>query len=139
MFRNRADAPPTGSARPEAAGIAASISRARRREPSIVELAVGEKVQLDRLLPSDHGHVAERHGRLLDRGVATLSLEPGYYFFKTLSDTHLKVIRGGVAHRVANVDRKDDPPEHLQATPPDSPPPTKGDEPPGDAPLLTVE
>lgn len=59
------------------------------REPTVVELTLGEQVQMDRLAPSHHGYVAERHGALLQPGVATLWLEPGYYFFKTLSDAKL--------------------------------------------------
>jgi hypothetical protein len=66
------------------------------REPSVVELTVGERVQFDRLAPSHHGYVAERHGNLLDPGVTTLTLAQGHYFFKTLTDINLKVVRGGV-------------------------------------------
>jgi hypothetical protein len=115
------------------------------REPSVVELTVGEKVQLDRLVPSDHGHVAERHGSLLDRGVATLSLEPGFYFFKTLSDANLKVIRGGVTTGLSTNNKDNDP--RLPPISPSAPPPApdaKGDAGPSDeasgvAPVLTVE
>src|ERR1041385_8203490 len=66
------------------------------REQSTVELRGEDKVQLDRLSASPRGTQAERHGNLLGPGVAKLSLEPGFYFFKTLSDANLKVIRGGV-------------------------------------------
>lgn len=108
------------------------------RAPSVVELTVGNKVQLDRLVPSSHGHVAERHGSLLDPGVATLSLEPGFYFFKTLSDTHLKVVRGGVGVTTSATDSKTDPPEQSKVG--SQPQPSgRGDEASGDTPILTVE
>jgi len=102
------------------------------REPSTVDVTVGEKVQLDRLVPTRSGCVAERHGALLNRGVTRLALAPGRYFFKTLSDAHLKVIRGGVDASELRGD-KDTPPEpRLTALP-------KGDDLPGDAPSLIVE
>jgi len=102
------------------------------REPSTIDLTVGEKVQLDRLVRSRHGHVAERRGDLLMPGVTTLALETGRYFFKTLSDAHLKVVRGGVdASELAG--GKDVPPE------PRLTPVSKGDDVPGDAPSLIVE
>lgn len=104
------------------------------KEPSIVELTVGERVQLDRITPSQHGGSAERLGALLEPGVNTLALAQGHYFFKTLSDTHLRVVRGGVdAAPTAN--SKDDPP-------PDQPmlvPVSKGDDAPGELPKLTIE
>ena len=71
------------------------------REPSIVEVTVGDRVQLDRLTPSPHGYLAERLGRLLDPGVNTVALPPGHYCFKTLSDAHLRVVTGGVATGIA--------------------------------------
>ena len=101
------------------------------REPSTIDLTVGEKVQLDRLVRSRHGHVAERRGDLLMPGVTTLALATGRYFFKTLSDAHLKVVRGGVDASVLGGD-KDSPPEPKLA-------PSKGDDLRGHAPSLTVE
>jgi hypothetical protein len=101
------------------------------REPSTVNLTVAERVQLDRLVPSAGGLVAERRGELLRPGLTSVALEPGRYFFKTLSDAHLKVVCGGVDLALAT-DGKDVPPEPKIAAP-------KGDEPAGDAPTLTVE
>jgi hypothetical protein len=66
------------------------------QQPSIVELTVGDRVQLDRLVPSTDGYVAERHGDLIQRGVTTLALAQGLYAFKTLSAANLKVVQGGV-------------------------------------------
>jgi len=109
-------------------------------EPSVIELTVGERVQIDRLASSGRGYVASRYGDLLDRGVATLALDQGVYFFKTLSDAHLKVIRGGVTTGVGT-NNKDNPPTlppRVQSDPPPAPD-SKGDEPSGDAPTVTVE
>ena len=100
------------------------------REPSMVNLTVAEKVQLDRLVPSRTGHVAERRGDLLKPGSTTLVLEPGLYFFKTLADAHLKVVCGGVATRLGY--DKDPWPDPDGAI-------IKGDDPPGNLPVLTVE
>jgi hypothetical protein len=101
------------------------------REPSVVELTVGDRVQLDRVTPSPHGLVAERHGRLLDPGVHTVALEAGHYLFRTLSDTHLRVVTGGIAieHRAADKDPPPPPPLALD----------RGDELPGEPPSLTIE
>lgn len=105
------------------------------REPSIIELAVGERVQLDRLTPSSRGSIPARHGGLLEPGKATMALAEGHYCFKTLSDARLHVVRGGVdVERVAQRDKK--PP--IESVDP-SPPPPKGDEPDGEMPTLTVE
>jgi hypothetical protein len=108
------------------------------REPSVVELSVGEKVQLDRLSASQRGTLAERHGQLLGPGVAKLSLEPGCYFFKTLSDSNLKVVRGGVDVHATSHNLKDPPPP---PPPPFAPlaPSGRGDEPPGETPRLTID
>jgi len=102
------------------------------REPSIIELTVGERVQLDRVLPLHPGYVAERHGDLLERGVATLSLDPGTYYFKTLSDANLKVIRGGV-DTSASTNEKSPWPD-----PSGRPLGGAGDEPEGSCPTLTL-
>src|SRR5678815_5770614 len=74
-------------------------------EPSVVEVTVGERVQLDRITPSQRGGVAERHGALLEPGVNTLALAQGHYFFKTLSDAHLHVVRGGIDAQPAPHDK----------------------------------
>jgi hypothetical protein len=104
------------------------------RESSVVELTVGDLIQLDRLTPSQRGYLAERHGRLLAPGTTTIALEPGHYFFKTLSDTHLRVVSGGVAAGIAPPGTKTAwPPPPLPA------PPDAGDEQPGELPSFTVE
>ena len=102
------------------------------REPSIVELTVSERVQLDCIAPSPHGSVAERHGALLEPGVNTLALAQGHYFFKTLSDAHLHVVRGGVDTSTSPNDKQGGPIELLI-------PDLRGDEAPGELPQLTVE
>jgi len=102
------------------------------REPSTVDLTVAERVQLDRLVPSGAGYVAERCGGVLQPGVRTVALEPGRYFFKTLSDAHLKVVCGGVAAVVGLNDKDIFPDPGLTAA-------SKGDDPPGELPALTVE
>jgi hypothetical protein len=102
-------------------------------EPSVVEVTVGDRVQLDRMMPSPHGYRAERHGRLLAPGTTTVALEPGHYFFKTLSDAHLRVVSGGEATVVATANDKDGtfPDPHVTDS--------RGDEIPGELPSLTVE
>lgn len=106
------------------------------REPSVVELTVGDRVQLDRLTRCEDRQVPERHGSLLQPGLTTLALAPGSYFFKTLSDAHLKVVRGGVQTAAADTDPKDPwpPPPPPGALPPGG----KGDEPAGEMPSFTV-
>jgi hypothetical protein len=99
------------------------------REPSVVEVTVGDRIQLDRMVPSPHGYLAERHGRLLDPGGHTVALQPGQYFFKTLSDTNLRVVTGGVAAGIARTDKDKWP----------DPPPVRGDEISGELPSLTIE
>ena len=106
-------------------------------EPSVVELTVGDRVRLDRLTRAEHGYVAERRGGVLAPGRATLPLEPGYYFFKTLSDASLKVVSGGV-HTGVSFRGKDPPvPPPPKAGPPE--PVVGGDDPPGEAPSFTLE
>ncbi len=102
-------------------------------EPSVIEVTVGERVPLDRVTPSPHGYVAERHGCLLDPGVTTVALERGHYFFKTLSDTNLRVVRGGVAAgiRPGAKDGPIDPAVPLLDG--------KGDEASGELPSFTIE
>ncbi len=101
------------------------------REPSTVDLTVAERVQLDRLVPSGGGYVAERCGRLLQPGVATVALEAGRYFFKTLSDAHLRVVCGGVDPKLGPHDKDGWPDPDFTAT-------SKGDEPMGETPTLTI-
>ena len=103
------------------------------REPSVVELTVHERVQLDRITPSPHGCIAERHGALLEPGANTLALVQGHYFFKTLSDAHLHVVRGGV-HATPTANSKTDPPEEA-ANPV---PAAKGDDAVSEVPQLTI-
>jgi hypothetical protein len=106
------------------------------REPSVVELTVGDKVQVDRLGPSPRGYLAERHGSLLGPGVAQIALDRGFYFFKTLSAANLKVVRGGVEAVVSNGTKTHwpDPPVNAPAAPNGA-----GDEAPGEVPSFTVE
>jgi len=106
------------------------------RQPSVIELTVGERVQLDRLTAASHGNVAERHGNLLDAGVATLALDPGFYFFKTLSAANLKVVHGGV-NTSASTNDKDPWPDPPAGTTP-LPPAKGGDDTPGDVPEFTI-
>lgn len=103
------------------------------REPSVVELTVRERVQLDRITPSDHGGIAERHGALLEPGVNTLALAEGHYFFKTLSDAHLHVVRGGIDAKPVAFDKDPWPDPPLRVVPGAS-----GDEASGEPPQLTI-
>jgi len=102
------------------------------REPSTVDLTVAERVQLDRLVPSGGGYAAERRGGILQPGVTTVALEPGRYFFKTPSDAHLKVVCGGVDTSAGSRDKDGWPDPDLTAA-------SKGDDPAGDVPMLSVE
>lgn len=97
-------------------------------QPSVVQLDVGDRIQLDRLSLSLHGYLAERHGDLLGPGPATLHLDEGFYHFKTLTDAHLKVVSGGITASTAVNNPKD----------PRSPP-SRGDGPEGDAPTLILD
>jgi hypothetical protein len=108
------------------------------RESSVVELTLGDRVQLDRLTPSQHGCVAERHGALLQPGTTTVALEPGHYLLRTLSDAHLRVVTGGVA-AVSLSDPKDPWPPPASAGGAPAPSGGKGDELPGEQPSLTIE
>ena len=109
------------------------------REPSKVELTVGEKVQLDRLVTTPSGPVAERAGALLQPGPTTVALDPGFYFFKTLTDAHLRVVTGGVESRVSAVGKDPPPPPPPgPAVPSLTAPAAKGDELPGELPAFTV-
>jgi hypothetical protein len=103
-------------------------------ESSVVVLTLGDRVQLDRMTPSPHGYLAERHGRLLDPGVTTVALEPGHYSFRTLSDAHLRVVTGGVTADITQNSKTIPPPP--VATAPDE---LRGDEAPGERPSFTIE
>lgn len=103
------------------------------RESSVVELTLGDRVQLDRVIPTPHGCLAERHGLLLEPGVHTVALPPGHYFFQTLSDAHLRVVAGGVASRITTGD-KDKWPD-----PPPVAPDARGDEIAGEPPSFTTD
>jgi hypothetical protein len=108
------------------------------REPSAVELTLGDRVQLDRLTASPRGCVAERHGALLQPGTTTVALEPGHYLLRTLSDAHLRVVTGGVA--VASVTNPKSPwPPAAGDDDPQPPPGSKGDDVPGESPSPTIE
>jgi hypothetical protein len=105
------------------------------REPSVIELTLGDRVQLDRLTPAQDGCVTERHGGLLAPGVTSVALEPGHYFFKTLSDTNLRVVRGGVAAKIIANDK-----DAFPDSPASGPTPVVlGDDAPGELPRLSVE
>ena len=101
------------------------------REPSVVELTVGDCVQLDRVIPSTHGNLAERHGRLLDPGTTAIALPPGDDYFKTLSDAHLRVVTGGVTGRRHHTVKC--------VPPPPGAPDIRGDGEDGEAPSFTTE
>lgn len=100
------------------------------REPSIIEITVGDRVQFDRVVASPTGQVAERHGDLLQPGTTRLALAQGHYFFRTLSDAKLRVVCGGVDTSVRTNDK--DPW-------PDPPPRLFGDDSDGETPTLTLE
>jgi len=102
------------------------------RESSVVELTVGDRVQLDRITETPRGHAPERHGDLLEPGMSTLALAPGHYFFRTLSPASLHVVRGGVDTSVHTANDKD-------GGWPDPPVNTLGDDAPGEPPAFTVE
>jgi len=104
------------------------------REPSVVELTVGERVRIDRITPSELGGIAERHGALLEPGVNTLELAQGHYLFKTLSDAYLHVVRGGIDAQPVPHDK-----DPWPDPPPRAVPGALGDEACGELPLLTID
>ena len=104
------------------------------RSPSVVELTLGDKVQLDRLVPSGTRHIPERCGDLLEPGTTRLALAQGFYSFGTLSDAHLRIVQGGVEATTHDV--KDPWPPPVSGSPS---PIGRGDEPPGETPSFTVE
>lgn len=66
------------------------------QQPSVVELTVAEAVQMDRLMPTSEGYVADIRGELLIPGTTTLTLERGVYCFETVREAHLRIIHGDV-------------------------------------------
>jgi hypothetical protein len=111
------------------------------REPSVVELTVHERVQIDRVHATARGPVAERHGALLEPGVRTIALAPGQFFFKTMSDAELRVVSGGVTVTEGGGSGKSLPPKPTNPAngdPDPTPLGVKGDDPPGSRPTLIV-
>jgi len=98
-------------------------------QPSIVEITAHEHVQLDRLNATPRGVLAERQGPLLAPGTTRVSLDAGRFCFRTLSNTQLRVVQGGVATTYAE-DPKD-PWPLLQ-------PFGRGDSPDGEMPSFAV-
>src|SRR5262245_928656 len=101
--------------------------------PSVVEVTVGERVQLDRITPSQHGGIAERHGALLEPGVNTLALAQGHYFFNTYTAPYLPVVRGGIDAKPIAFDK-----DPWPDPPPKAVPGAKGDDTGGELPQLTI-
>jgi hypothetical protein len=108
------------------------------REASVVELTLGDRVQLDRVMPSPRGCVAERHGALLQPGTTTVALEPGHYLLRTLSDAHLRVVTGGVAVARSGDPKDPWPDPSLAGADPLPLPGGRGDDIPGEQPTLTI-
>ena len=102
-------------------------------QPSTVELTVREQVQLDRLVDSPAGRVAERYGALLQPGTTQLALDAGLFCFRTLSDASLRVVQGGVDVTTGK-GGKDLPPPPSDA----AGTATRGDDPDGVTPRLTI-
>lgn len=110
------------------------------RETSVIELTVGDRVQLDRVIPSPRGILAERHGELLDRGVNTVTVSPGHYVFRTLSNANLRVVTGGVSGGIARGDKDSWPIPPLASDGDPLPAPgSKGDDSPGERPCFTID
>jgi len=97
-----------------------------------VALREGERVDARLEQSGVARSIGARHGALLEPGVNTLALAQGHYFFKTLSDAHLHVVRGGV-DATPSAYSKTDPPEAANPVPN-----AKGDEAPGELPQLTI-
>lgn len=101
---------------------------------------MGDRVQLDPLIPSPRGDLAARHGRLLSRGTTRIALAPGHYFFKTLSDAHLRVSAGGVvARRAADAKNGGPDPRDVGGHLPLPAPRDAGDAPAGQPPRFTMD
>jgi hypothetical protein len=112
----------------------------RVSKPSVIELTVGDKVQLDRLIASPDGYLAERHGKLLNPGVRTIALDQGFYFLKTLSEANLKVVHGGVEAEQATNPKSGFPRQSIPLTGVTPPAPdARGNEPDGEAPRFTID
>jgi hypothetical protein len=101
-------------------------------QPSIIELTTDEHVQLDRLVATSRGALAERQGQLLPPGTTRVSLDAGQFCFKALSDAQLRVVQGGVTRRILG-DSKEPWPQ-----PPPFAPNVAGDDPDGEVPCFTV-
>jgi hypothetical protein len=109
------------------------------KQPSVVEVTVGDRVQLDRLLTAPDGFLAERHSELLVPGVTTLLLAKGHYFFKTLSPVQLRMIHGSADAALVEND-KNQFPDTLHPGIGTLPAPSgRGDDRQGEAPSLTFE
>lgn len=109
--------------------------RAHRR--SVIALTVADHVQVERVVASPDGPLAERHGALLAPGTHRVALAPGDYSFRTLSDAHLAVVQGAVdtaSHASNDKNPFPEPPPRQDGQLPN----TKGDAPRGPAPRLTV-
>jgi hypothetical protein len=120
----------------------------RADEASVIELTVGDRIQLDRIESSPNGTIAKQHGDLIGPGTANIALEPGNYLFRTLTDANLRVVTGSVTTVRTNKDAKNPlPPPTNQSsnssgdTDPSAidPPDVRGDEGTGELPALTVE
>ena len=90
-------------------------------------------MQLDRVT----GTSAERHGNLLPPGTTPVHLAAGTYVFRTTVDAQVQLSEDALVHVVATaqVNGKDDPPEHMTAQ---ALPATMGDSPPDHVATLTV-
>lgn len=100
-------------------------------QPSLIELTAHEHVQLERLVATPRGALAERQGALLPPGTTRVTLDAGRFHFKSLSDTQLRVVQGGVSTQV-HANNKDPWPD------PPSVPNARGDDPDGETPAFTI-
>jgi len=101
-------------------------------QPSVIELTAHEALQLDRLIPSSRGHIAERYGALVPAGTTRVSLDVGQFCFKALSDTQLRVVQGGVQARTSGTSKDMPPPA------PSAEPAVRGDDPEREVPRFTL-
>jgi len=107
------------------------------REPSTIDLTVAERVQLDRIVHTAHGRIAERHGALLCPGTTRISLAEGQFCFQMLSNAQLHVVQGGVtASMKSNTKDPGSPP--LAPDEVNQTADRKGDDADGEQPTLTV-
>jgi len=91
-------------------------------QPSIIELTEHEYIQIDRLIATPGGALAERQGSRLAPGTTRVALDAGRFCFKALSDTQFRVVQGGVTTQV-HANNKNPWPD------PPASPTSKGDEP----------